>query len=139
VEPTDQLLARLRAVSSLNDQSGIGDFSHLVIEDADARGMPAGHDLCALLRLLGQLQEICSGASFIKRSQVKLSLCGSSRATDTNVNAAVRALICGFHDIDESQVKGTKRRPGPCHGMRSHCWPALAVILTHLEMQEAAA
>jgi hypothetical protein len=57
----------------------------------------------------------------IFRRDVKLHLCNSARAKDANVRQAL---------IDRLGPVGTKRAPGPLHGVTSHAWAALAVAVT---------
>ena len=100
-------------------------------EDFEPRGMPCGHDICQSLKLIGHLQEIApNGSMFIPRQQIKLALCGSSRANDANVRAAVIRWFAGRHNLaTERDVIGRKASPGPCYGVSSHAWQALAVAL----------
>jgi hypothetical protein len=56
----------------------------------------------------------------IERREVRLSLVGTPRAGDPEVR---RALIERLGD------KGTKKSPGPLHGITSHAWAALAVAV----------
>jgi hypothetical protein len=60
-------------------------------------------------------------AQFIPRREVKLELCGSSRAKDKNIRQALLDLI---------GPTGTKKKPGPTYGCKSHIWSALAVAAT---------
>ena len=66
----------------------------------------------------------------IKRTQVKLQLCGSARAKDPNVRQAL---------LDAIGPAGTKKAPGPCFGVKSHAWSALAVAVTAQAMIEGLA
>lgn len=59
--------------------------------------------------------------NFIFRQEVKLHLCHSTRAKDSNVR---QALIDRFGDV------GTKKEPGPLFGVKSHAWAALALAVT---------
>jgi hypothetical protein len=62
----------------------------------------------------------------VYRKDVKLYLCGSLRATDANIRAA---LLDRFGPGREIAV-GTKRAPGPLYGIKGDEWSALAVALT---------
>jgi Holliday junction resolvasome RuvABC endonuclease subunit len=58
----------------------------------------------------------------ITRVQVKMAVCGSARAKDTNIR---QALIDLFGPV------GTKRNPGPLYGVSGDAWAALALIVAH--------
>jgi hypothetical protein len=62
----------------------------------------------------------------VYRQQVKLHLCGNSRAKDANIRQALLDLI---------GPQGTKKAPGPTYGIKSHAWAALAVGATHLNLR----
>ena len=64
----------------------------------------------------------------LTRRAVKLHLCGSARAKDTNIRAA---LIDRFGGTGGRRAAvGLKASPGPLYGIRSHEWAALAVAVT---------
>ena len=115
------------------------DVNVVAIEEFQARGMPIGHESVKTIFNSGRLFEYFEyfsrhtsiAVKMITRSQVKLELCGTTRAKDANVNLAVRDYIAKWHRIPENKVKGTKKEPGPCHGVKSHSWAALAVALTY--------
>ncbi len=56
------------------------------------------------------------------RQEIKLHLCGSPRAKDANIRQAL---------IDLYGPQGTKAKPGPTYGVKSHAWAALAVAAYH--------
>jgi len=62
----------------------------------------------------------------VYRKDVKLHLCGLTRAKDTNVR---QALIDRYGPGKEVAI-GKKATPGPLYGMKSDCWAALAVAVT---------
>lgn len=55
------------------------------------------------------------------RQDVKLHVCKSTKARDTNVRVALVDLI---------GPKGTKANPGPTYRVSSHAWQALGVAVT---------
>ena len=65
----------------------------------------------------------------VYRKEVKLALCNSLRARDSNIR---RALLDRFGPT-RKQAVGTKARPGPLYGVKSHIWAALAVAVTHAD------
>lgn len=62
----------------------------------------------------------------VKRSDVKLHLCHSSRAKDANVR---QALLDMFSGPGGRPAVGTKKSPGPLYGVSGHAWSALAVAV----------
>lgn len=65
----------------------------------------------------------------IYRCDVKLHLCGSARAKDSNIR---QALIDRYGPGKEKAV-GRKASPGPLYGMKADCWAALGVAITAVE------
>jgi hypothetical protein len=64
----------------------------------------------------------------IYRRNVKLHICGTSKAKDANVR---QALIDRFGG--KQKAIGLKKTPGPLYGLKSDCWAALAVAITVAE------
>lgn len=56
--------------------------------------------------------------ALVSRQRVKDLLCGNVKAKDSGVRQAL---------IDKLGPPGTKKAPGPTHGVTSHAWQALAV------------
>lgn len=93
----------------------------LAIESMVARGMPAGDDHFATMRWVGRFQQQShdpEGVILVDRADVKLHLCGSAKAKDSNIRQRL---------IDMFGKPGTKKKPGPTFGIASHAWSALAV------------
>ena len=96
----------------------------LAIEMMYASGMPAGNDHFRTLVWVGRFIQVWrepDDVKLINRRDVKLQLCGSVRAKDSNIRQAL---------IDAVGVVGTKKAPGPCYGVKSHAWAALGVAVT---------
>lgn len=96
----------------------------LAIERFEARGMPIGDDSIETMLWTGRFQQAWRSPDsvlLVKRSTVKLHLCGTSRAKDPNVRQAT---------IDQVGAPGLKRTPGPTFGVTGHAWQALAVAVT---------
>jgi hypothetical protein len=95
----------------------------LAIERFEARGMPISEDSIGTIIWLGRFVQQWhrpEDVVLIKRSTVKLHLCGNTRAKDPNVRQAV---------IDRVGAPGTKKQPGPTYGVTSHAWQALGVAV----------
>lgn len=93
----------------------------MAIEVMEARGMPLGNESIETIVWTGRfIQAWPHEWQRVKRSAVKLHLCGSNKAKDANVRAAL---------IDKLGAPGTKSKPGNTYGVSSHGWAALAVAV----------
>lgn len=120
--PNEHVLERIRTLGGYV-AAGLIEPHRLAIERFEARGMPIGDESIETLLWTGrfiqawhQPEEVVR----VKRSAVKLALCGTSRAKDPNVRQAL---------IDRLGPRGTKREPGGTYGVSSHAWAALAVAV----------
>lgn len=112
---------------------------HLAIEMVASYGMPVGREVfetCVwagrfIERWLSQFGPFRAEHSVrpLYRRDVKLHLCGSQRAKDSNVR---QALIDRYGPGRDKAV-GRKASPGPLYGMKADCWQALAVAITAAE------
>ena len=94
----------------------------LVIEKVESFGMAVGAEVFETVFWSGRFAQAWEGdVERIGRREVKLHLCGSARAKDANIRQAL---------IDRLGPVGTKKRPGPLYGVKSHVWAALAVAVT---------
>ena len=114
----------------------------LLIEDIENYGMPMGQTTIQTIRWTGRFQEAWDSRpettapgdmpmQYVTRRSVKLRLCGTSRAKDQNVNAALFNRFGG----DRKAAIGTKQVPGPLYGCTGHTLSALAVAVSWLEEQ----
>lgn len=108
----------------------------IVIEKLECFGMAVGATVFETAYVIGRMLEIIgakdSEAILMPRRAAKLHLCGSSRAKDPNIR---QALIDRFGG-DKMTAIGTRKRPGPLHGVKSHAWSALALAVTHAETHQ---
>jgi hypothetical protein len=96
----------------------------LATETFQSMGMAVGQEVfetCIWIGRFVQAWHTPAEVIRIKRTQVKLQLCGTTRAKDANVRRAV---------MDAVGDPGTKARQGPTYGVKSHAWSALAVAVT---------
>lgn len=101
----------------------------LVVEMMRARGMPFSNEEMRTLVWLGRFIEAWGGEyREIYRQDVKLHLCGSAKARDANIRAA---LIDRFGGKD--RAIGCKRAPGPLYAVKADAWSALALAATYAE------
>lgn len=97
----------------------------VVCEMIASYGMAVGHSVFQTCVWIGRFMQtaLTAGRDWnpIFRQEVKLHLCNSARAKDSNIR---QALIDRFGEV------GTKKNPGPLFGVKSHAWAALALAVT---------
>ncbi len=112
----------------------------LVIEMIEGRGMPVDKHVFETCVMIGKIEQVWDTASQRKprhrifRREVKLTICGSSRAKDSNIRQAILDRYPATGGGATPQV-GTKARPGVLFGIARDTWAALAVGLAWIEMQ----
>ena len=164
----DDLLALL-ASRSLYDTGDLTGNHVLVLEMIASQGMAVGAETFETCVWIGRFMEAWGGpAHRVLRGEVKIHLCGSMRAKDPNIRAALldryggesaalaRPRKCepcrGRGEIRVGRGKeriatgcascrgsGKVGAFGPLHGIASHEWAALAVGLTWAETKGGAA
>lgn len=96
----------------------------LAIEMAESFGQKVWSQVFTTVRWTGRFQQAWSApekVQLVTRSQVKLHLIGKRAANDSMIRQALLDLL---------GEQGTKARPGPTYGVKSHGWAALAVAVT---------
>jgi len=96
-------------------------YGIVAIEMIASYGMSVGKEVFETCYMIGRLMEVLRLSSSIRRvyrQDVKLALCGSVRAKDSNIRQSL---------IDRLGPPGTKKAPGPTYGVSGHAWAALAV------------
>lgn len=124
-EPNSDVLIRCRREWSPLDA---GDL--LAVEMVQSFGMAVGQTIFETILWTGRYVEAWERRQgkfqLVYRKDVKMHLCQSMRAKDTNVRAE---LINRFGPGRDKAI-GTKRQPGPLYGLSGDCWSSLAVGLT---------
>lgn len=124
-------------VRSNEDMMGVIDDWNIessckcAIEMIASYGMPVGKEVFDTCVWIGRfmenwLSDSLTEESFclVYRKEVKMHLCGNTKAKDTNVWQAL---------LDKLGPVGTKKHPGPLYGVKSHARAALAVAVTAAE------
>jgi len=132
---TETMIARILAFA--RDQR-----IQFAIEQIESMGMAVGREVLETVRISGRFEQAWVGAAaqhwvggcnrparLITRRVVKLMLCGSSQARDTNV----RQALIDRYGATRAAAVGTKKTPGPLYGISDHKWAALAVGVTFLQ------
>lgn len=101
----------------------------LVIEQIASYGMPVGQEIFSTVFWAGRFYQKAYDEGWrhlhqLPRRDVKLHLCGSVRAKDANIRAALIDRFGG------SAAIGKKASQGPLYGIKSHEYAALALAIT---------
>lgn len=113
----------------------LGEYT-LSLEMVASYGMPVGREVFETVRWIGRFQQAWHDPEAVRlvyRKDVKLHLCHSSKAKDSNVRQAVLDRFRPTGGGKTPQV-GTKKKPGPLYGVSSHAISALAVAIYSLEV-----
>ena len=97
----------------------------VAIEHIACMGMAVGSEVFHTVFNSGRLYVASGVCRMIPRTDIKMHLCGSTRAKDPNIRRAL---------LDKVGMVGTKKNPGPCYGVSNHLWSALAVAVTAYEV-----
>ncbi len=111
-----------------------GDFkfvANVAIEMIASYGMPVGATVFETCLWIGKFilaVDIFYGidANLIYRKDVKMNLCGTTKAKDGNIR---QALIDRFGEV------GVKKAPGWFYGFKADIWAAYAVGVTYHDMK----
>lgn len=119
----EPVMKRVLSVATYRNDFKSDFFLHsdIAIEWIESYGMAVGQDVFRTVFQIGRMQQQLGAVRLIPRRDVKLTLCGSARAKDTNIRQAL---------IDAIGPVGTKKNPGPLYGVTGHYWAALAVAYT---------
>lgn len=96
----------------------------LAIEMIASYGMAVGREVFETCVWVGRFQQAWRDPESVKlvyRRDVKLHMCGTSKAKDANIRQAL---------IDLLGPQGTKKAQGATYGVKSHAWAALGVAVT---------
>lgn len=106
--------------------------SRIAMEMIASYGMPVGREVfetCVWIGRFMQAMERPEAVDLVYRKDVKMHLCGTTKAKDGNVRQAILDLFPRTGGGATPQV-GTKGQPGPLYGVSTHAWPALGVAIT---------
>jgi hypothetical protein len=112
------------------------DVDCIVVEMVASYGMPVGKDVFDTCVWIGRFLEASENESIktelIYRKEVKMNLCQSTRAKDSNI---IQALVDRFANTSEhgKYGKGTKKNKGYFYGFSKDVWQAYAVAVTYYD------
>jgi hypothetical protein len=106
---------------------------HIVIERIASYGMAVGAEVfetCVWTgRFMGAVGYHGTPCHRLPRKDVKLHLCGQTKAKDSNIR---QALIDRFGG--KEKAIGKKANQGPLYGLKADTWQALALAVTWLDL-----
>jgi hypothetical protein len=115
-------------------------INKIFIEQIQCYGMPVGNEIFETVHWAGRLTEQYINANKcverVPRKDVKLHLCGSCAAKDSNVITAIADRFDPLRKFG-NLGKGKKSCPGPLYGISKDIWQALALALTVYDKQFA--
>lgn len=127
VEQSDTI-ANDRLLEWFELHPGFDVIDAIVFEQIESYGMAVGREVFETVFWTGRFCETIrrNGGRWerLPRKAVKLHLCESARANDSNIRQALKDLHGG------SAAVGTKKQPGPLFHVKGHEWAALAVAVT---------
>lgn len=121
-------------LSVLPTVSGADEHCRLAIEAIASYGMAVGAEVFSTCIWIGRFQQAWRDPDAVRlvyRKDVKLHLCGTTKAKDTNIR---QALLDRFGPGKDKAI-GKKASPGPLYGVKTHAWSALAVAVVASEVQ----
>ena len=111
-----------------------GDVEHVVIEMVASYGMAVGQTVFDTCVWIGRFKENAEynvvDNSLMFRKDVKMNLCGQTRAKDSNI---IQALIDRFAYGVPNRGKGYKKGPGWFYGFKADIWQAYALGVTYMD------
>ena len=106
----------------------------LIIEMISSYGMPVGRETFETCLWIGRFLEAFGeqNTRLVYRKDVKMHLCNTMRAKDSNIRQAVLDKFPAVGGGSTPQI-GTKTKPGPLYGVKGHAMSALALGITYFE------
>jgi hypothetical protein len=102
----------------------------LAVEMIASYGMAVGREVFETCLWIGRFLEAWKDRGgvtrLVYRRDVKLFLCQSARANDSNI----RAALIDKYGPGKARAVGTKKAQGPLYALKGDTWSALAVALT---------
>jgi hypothetical protein len=108
-----------------------GKEVHLVIEKVESYGMPVGRDVFETCFWIGRF-DAERWAYLMPRKEVKMHLCGTMKAKDSNIRQALIDRYGGAGG--RRKAVGLKAAPGPLYGVKKDIWSALALAVTYHDL-----
>ena len=113
------------------------NIDQAVIERIASYGMATGQTVFDTCVWIGRFQQLLIennvDVALVFRKDVKMNICGQTRAKDSNI---IQALIDRFAPNTPNRGKGKKASPGYFYGFKADIWQAFALGVTWQDMRE---
>jgi hypothetical protein len=108
------------------------ETEEVAIEMIASYGMAVGKEVFETCVWIGRFKQACAymfakRVDYVYRKDVKINLCGQTKAKDSNIIQALKDRFGG---------KGTVKDKGWFYGFKKDIWQAYAVGVTYLDKQE---
>lgn len=104
-----------------------------VIEQVRSYGMPVGEEVFDTVHWSGRFHQASNThVDLMPRKDVKMHLCHTNRASDSNI---IQALRDRFAYGVRNYGKGTKKEPGFFYGFSKDIWQAFALAVTYYDLK----
>lgn len=100
----------------------------VAVERVQAQGI-AGNDVMLTCEWSARFLEAAELAGHAVRWHYRREVCRHLDVSGANKDAQVRARCIELHGGDRKTAQGTKKEPGPLHGVSGHSWQALGLAL----------
>lgn len=102
-------------------------YDKLIIEMVASYGLAVGKEVFETCVWIGRFiqRRNCPDFEYIYRKDVKMNLCYSMKAKDSNIRQAL---------IDRFGIVGIKKAPGWFYGFKKDIWSAYGVGITYLDI-----
>jgi len=104
-----------------------------VIEMVECYGQIVGREVFDTVFFAGRIAEASTDFFLMPRHSVKMNLCGTPRAKDSNI---MHALIERFAQHDFKTGKGTTKNPDVFYGVYADIWQAIALGVTYYDLMK---
>jgi hypothetical protein len=126
------MLDNQQIADSLENTQPESGFNVLVIECVESFGMPVGKSVFETCYWVGRFMQAYKGnVERVYRSQVKMHLCNSMRAKDSNIRQALIDKFGGSREL----ATGTKKNQKVLYGISKDLWSALALAIYYAETE----
>ena len=100
----------------------------IAVERVQAQGI-AGNDVMLTCEWSARFVEAAESTGHATRWHYRREVCRHLDVVGANKDAQVRARAIELHGGDRKVAQGTKKEPGPLHGVSGHSWQALGLAL----------
>ena len=128
IVPSKDLIGSLIIANGTFEKS----IKQVACEHLQCFGQAVGAEVFETAYWIGEYRGFCRSVSVpfhrVTRIQVKMTLCHTTKANDSNIRCAIIDRFGG-----PLKAIGKKKTPGPLYWVKKDLWSALAVAITYQE------